>query len=44
MIPNVQIFTTPEIMAVALAEEFYRHVNEQLICRNKLCIALSVLG
>lgn len=41
MKPQVKIFTTPEIMADSLAEEFYRYVNERLITRNKINIALS---
>ena len=41
MKPQVKIFTTPEIMADSLAEEFYRHVNERLITKNKVNIALS---
>ncbi len=38
---DLRIFTTAEIMADSLAEEFYRYVNEQLSDRLKLNIALS---
>jgi 6-phosphogluconolactonase len=41
MKPAVQIFTTPEIMAQALAEEFYRYVNARLVTKNKLNLVLS---
>ena len=41
MKPEVRIFTKPETMAESMAEEFYRYVNECLITRNKLNIALS---
>ncbi len=41
MKPDIKIFTRPEIMAESLAEEFYRYVNERLITRNNLNIALS---
>ncbi|MBA7517090.1 6-phosphogluconolactonase [subsurface metagenome] len=41
MKPEVKIFTKPEIMADSLAEEFYRYVNDRLLTKNKLNIALS---
>lgn len=41
MSSDVRIFTSPEIMADSLAEEFYRHVLKQFSTRNKLYIALS---
>lgn len=41
MVPNIRIFTKPEIMADSLAEEFYRYVNNQFLTKNNLYIALS---
>ena len=41
MEPDLKIFTTPEIMAESLSEEFYRYANSCLLTRNKLNIALS---
>ena len=41
MVPNIRIFTKPEIMADSLAEEFYRYVNNQFLTKNTLYVALS---
>ena len=38
---DVRIFTSAEIMADSLAEEFYRHVIKQLATRPRLYFALS---
>jgi 6-phosphogluconolactonase len=41
MNPDVRIFTSADIMADSLAEEFYRHVIKEFATRSKLNFALS---
>jgi len=38
---DVKIYTSPERMAESLSEDFYRYINNELLTRNKLNIALS---